>query len=1243
MLLLAKTTIAQRIEPSEQAQGYLDSKNVTIDYATGTFHYQVPIYTLKSGSFNLPISLNYIGNGVKFNSQPGLIAYNWTLNAGGAIIRTMRGSFAENAALDISTNEDLNEIIKNVNKGRSDGEADIFTANFNGKSIVFFLQFNQKGEYEAVPFEKTNVKIDIIGDCDEWVIIDDNGDKYTFQEKEYSSDIHFTLGTSQKIQEHPFVSAWYLTEIHPVNQPTIKFEYWASVDPSNPNQEQVCQVSQLFEEQTNYAYGQPMLDKPFDFNKYQREFNSYILSAEYEMKDQIDKKIRDARNAFLGFSSPYISVLAEFKESIMGIMSNIAQISQASYELVETLETINMDYECISGWKSGYLIGAVNLLIECLEETNRISSKKEQNGGIYKTISPILKQVKCGAESIFFDSQNDWNSLTDIYICDYYGNPFCHITLTQLYGSLSQIAFLNKNDTIINMIECNYFEKLAPHTYDQDIWGYYKRKGWKFSPIDSLSIKINSLKNISFNNGGSINLDYESNVCSGKEHGGLRLKSLCIDDRYSDRIDTIKYKYPDGGVLIYEKCVSEEAINYRFFKDSVYHSTMKYCGLAFTNTGNNGLYYPYVEESLTGKGTNTYLYYTPHGLPWSEDSIFDMYPFWLNGLPLGTASYDEKGNLIKMTKNTYYTDMTQHGRMWLPNATTSNWFVSCGNNLCDYDKTKIQIKAYDYYMDEETFADMNRFIYLYPNRRYNAYEEYYIPNFQERAQTLCLPLHQDWKLYYGGATLLHSQKEYYPNHPTSAPSKKHYTLDFGTPFKSTEYFYDNLQSSTYPTRIVETDSKASKHTKIIKRTTEMTDSVAPIIAKMKKQNMKNSIIKILNLLDDKLLDETVYQYDSLNTTNQTHYVLKNLYINRTPRPIVTSALDAVLFDYPIADYTLEKQIGYGYEDQALSIEHDKSIAEIKSSVTDFRYNRTIIKVKHAERSEIAALDLPGNISENLSYYHLVKNINNRAKLARNNLLQLHSIIEELPDNVRDYILYSDGFMYINSLIQYIAESGEPNREIYDDESLDNIKTILLSNNLELLYQFYNTLFRWLDDPLFIDIIITSIENDIITQQFVKAAQFLDSNRLNSTKNNVSLELKKIDPKKTYIAYIFSNTANETFSYTVTHSGGKTTDRLMVSGPTHPSVKKVVLDLKKYSDIKSLSIKANESDYFFAVVPSNAEFEATCYNIDGTIFGKFDHIGQLEYYEYDAAGRVTKIFNQNGELVKENIYNTVSAL
>ncbi|MDR1755608.1 MAG: hypothetical protein LBR65_01420 [Culturomica sp.] len=64
-LILMVGLQAQDFAPSQQAQSYLDFKNATVDHATGVFRYKVPIYTLKSGDFELPITINYTGNGVR--------------------------------------------------------------------------------------------------------------------------------------------------------------------------------------------------------------------------------------------------------------------------------------------------------------------------------------------------------------------------------------------------------------------------------------------------------------------------------------------------------------------------------------------------------------------------------------------------------------------------------------------------------------------------------------------------------------------------------------------------------------------------------------------------------------------------------------------------------------------------------------------------------------------------------------------------------------------------------------------------------------------------------------------------------------------------------------------------------------------------------------------------------------------------------------------------------------------------
>lgn len=62
--------------------------------------------------------------------------------------------------------------------------------------------------------------------------------------------------------------------------------------------------------------------------------------------------------------------------------------------------------------------------------------------------------------------------------------------------------------------------------------------------------------------------------------------------------------------------------------------------------------------------------------------------------------------------------------------------------------------------------------------------------------------------------------------------------------------------------------------------------------------------------------------------------------------------------------------------------------------------------------------------------------------------------------------------------------------------------------------------------------------------------------------------------------------------------------------------------------------------YVALVPAGGEFEATSYNADGTVYCRFDHNCQAERYEYDSAGRMVKVFDRDGNLLKENSYNVV---
>lgn len=64
---------------------------VNVNPLTGTANVNIPLYTVVSGSLSLPVSLNYVGDGIKPKDIEGTAGMGWNLSAGGSISRTVRG------------------------------------------------------------------------------------------------------------------------------------------------------------------------------------------------------------------------------------------------------------------------------------------------------------------------------------------------------------------------------------------------------------------------------------------------------------------------------------------------------------------------------------------------------------------------------------------------------------------------------------------------------------------------------------------------------------------------------------------------------------------------------------------------------------------------------------------------------------------------------------------------------------------------------------------------------------------------------------------------------------------------------------------------------------------------------------------------------------------------------------------------------------------------------------------------
>ena len=78
------------VHPSPQAAAYARYGEYPVDYSTGVPKIEIPLYTLDTGDYQLPISLSYHASGIKVTDVSTPVGLGWVLNAGGVISRTCR-------------------------------------------------------------------------------------------------------------------------------------------------------------------------------------------------------------------------------------------------------------------------------------------------------------------------------------------------------------------------------------------------------------------------------------------------------------------------------------------------------------------------------------------------------------------------------------------------------------------------------------------------------------------------------------------------------------------------------------------------------------------------------------------------------------------------------------------------------------------------------------------------------------------------------------------------------------------------------------------------------------------------------------------------------------------------------------------------------------------------------------------------------------------------------------------------
>jgi hypothetical protein len=220
--------------PSPTAASFQRFAITPINYNAGLPDIHIPVYDLKAGDLDMPITLSYHYNGLKPRDEASWVGMGWNLSAGGCITRMKRGA-TDGSRLSGNNYDEINALDSVNNYGSGNGnwpfkiflygtffnqlydtEPDIYIFNFMGHCGKFLVV---KGKAFFTEFEKWKVT-KLSNDAGFW-ITDENGNQYVFSTLEMTAGLK---GVDNDPREPAgYVSAWYLTRVTSADQ-----QHWMS-------------------------------------------------------------------------------------------------------------------------------------------------------------------------------------------------------------------------------------------------------------------------------------------------------------------------------------------------------------------------------------------------------------------------------------------------------------------------------------------------------------------------------------------------------------------------------------------------------------------------------------------------------------------------------------------------------------------------------------------------------------------------------------------------------------------------------------------------------------------------------------------------------------------------------------------------------------------------------------------------------------------------------------------------------
>ena len=204
----AQQNISQMVPLSPNAAAITKYGETPVSHFTGVPNIGVSIYEIQTQSFNLSISLSYHAGGNTVGNVPSWVGMGWNLNTIPLITRSVRGIPDEEGFFykfggrtnkqiyDLGEgNADHQQFIKEMALGNADSEPDVFFYSLNGK-IGKFVYDQETDSFRTL--NKDNIRIFRTAE-NSFILTDDNGIKYYFSEKEFTTTNQKAVATAWNV------------------------------------------------------------------------------------------------------------------------------------------------------------------------------------------------------------------------------------------------------------------------------------------------------------------------------------------------------------------------------------------------------------------------------------------------------------------------------------------------------------------------------------------------------------------------------------------------------------------------------------------------------------------------------------------------------------------------------------------------------------------------------------------------------------------------------------------------------------------------------------------------------------------------------------------------------------------------------------------------------------------------------------------------------------------------------------